>query len=991
MSQKRFSREGFKPLAANQGVDGGNPRDVTIDIPLTTVTSRTGARKPAMSPSGYEGNAELPQESPNEKSGLFHRRGPGGRRRKIETRGREATDPEDGTMTAMGKIYTKVLNFSIITRYFLYVLPVAIALAVPIVVGATAAPTAAIGGVRLVWFFTWIEVAWVSLWVSKLVAQMLPPIFMFIIGIVSPGVRKYALVLKSLEIPLSLVGWAVTSLATFLPVMTHNPDFKGPQRHWQTVIQSLLAAAVVATLILLVEKLLVQLISISYHQTQFSEKIKESKRNIYLLGLLYDASRTLFPEYSPEFMAEDFIINDSLNLSSLGGGSGNGTGHKRSGSATPMRLLHNVGRVGDAVIGKFGNIAQEVTGKQVFNPNSAHAIVVEALEKTASSEALARRIWMSLVMEGKDALYEEDIVDVLGANRQNEAVEAFGAIDNDGNGDISMDEMVLAVTGISRERKAIAHSMHDVDQAIHVLDNLLCTVAFVIVIFIFVAFLNRSFVTTLATAGTALLSLSFVFAATAQEVLGSCIFLFVKHPFDVGDRVDIGGDMLLVERISLLFTVFRGVKDFRTKQVPNIVLNGVWIENITRSQAMREQITLNIHADTSLEDIQLLKNEMVKFVVDKENSRDFQPDVNVSVLAMTDLSKLELQVDVVHKSNWSNEAIRASRRSKLMCALVLALRRVPVYGPGAGGAGAGDPANPTYSVAISNEEAEANKKKFTETKEGKRMVPSKSAAPPVAPMQTLNSPLSSRATGADYLGRYESKASKRGNPEAKVIDTLNARPPAIDPVRDNQTEYFRKETAAAAAVNNDISPASTPDEQRHNDIEDVRGLLHQESTRGKRKNNMSTSGASSSAAGPRAASPTSYPAIHEGQQYLAPTSSTPGFTPLDVPTIRQANLPPPRSDSRTGTSGNNPVEYHEYNYAPPPLSVASQPQSPASPNIGTAAPYSPQGSYQSNNPYARSVSQTGDRSGGGASYSTTPIRRPVGGNGNPGRSDSPAS
>lgn len=43
-----------------------------------------------------------------------------------------------------------------------------------------------------------------------------------------------------------------------------------------------------------------------------------------------------------------------------------------------------------------------------------------------------------------------------------------------------------------------------------------------------VAFLNSGFGTTLAAGATALLSLSFVFATTAQEVLGSCIFLFVK-------------------------------------------------------------------------------------------------------------------------------------------------------------------------------------------------------------------------------------------------------------------------------------------------------------------------------------------------------------------------------------------------------------------------------------------------------------------------------
>ena len=109
-------------------------------------------------------------------------------------------------------------------------------------------------------------------------------------------------------------------------------------------------------------------------------------------------------------------------------------------------------------------------------------------------------------------------------------------------------------------------------------------------------------------------SLSFVFSATAQEVLGSCIFLFVKHPFDVGDRVDIGDNQLLVERISLLFTIFRKVKDHKTTQVPNIVLNSNWIDNVTRSKAMREQVLLYVNSDTSLEDIELLKREMLAFV-----------------------------------------------------------------------------------------------------------------------------------------------------------------------------------------------------------------------------------------------------------------------------------------------------------------------------------------------------------------------------------------
>lgn len=77
--------------------------------------------------------------------------------------------------------------------------------------------------------------------------------------------------------------------------------------------------------------------------------------------------------------------------------------------------------------------------------------------------------------------------------------------------------------------------------------------------------------TTLATAGTALLSLSFVFAVTTQEFLGSCIFLFVKHPYDVGDRVEITGTQLVVDKISLLYTVLTRLDKNQMVQVSSIM------------------------------------------------------------------------------------------------------------------------------------------------------------------------------------------------------------------------------------------------------------------------------------------------------------------------------------------------------------------------------------------------------------------------------------
>lgn len=196
-----------------------NPNDATIDIPLTTVTTKTGARKADNNgpPPGY-GVQTSPPPKDNEKAGLF-RRGVAGRR-KVAKKSMEhrRDDGEEATLNQMGRLYDKILNFSIVTRYFVYVLPLALLIAIPIVIGATGAKNARIGGVRIVWFFTWVEIVWLSIWVSKLFALFLPSVFQFLCGIVSSGTRKYALVLKSLEIPLSLSGWALASMATFIPV-----------------------------------------------------------------------------------------------------------------------------------------------------------------------------------------------------------------------------------------------------------------------------------------------------------------------------------------------------------------------------------------------------------------------------------------------------------------------------------------------------------------------------------------------------------------------------------------------------------------------------------------------------------------------------------------------------------------------------------------------------------------------------------------------------
>jgi len=463
------------------------------NIPLTpirTASSATGARKMGegvMNVTEYSSTS--PPSNDDEKNGFF-KGGAAGRRKGTKTMSRRGTDGESIQVNGLGRIYEKIVNFSVVTRYMIFVIPIALFLAVPIVALAVfykKETNANIGGLKLYLFFVWIEIVWLSIWISKLLAKGMPFLFMFLCGVVSSGTRKYATIIQAVEIPLSLLGWAIASYVAFetltsLPNGASLADGHAKVDRWATIVKNVLFPMVIASILYLGEKIIIQYISIGYHRRSFDSKIKESKHLIDMIGHLYEASRTLFPMYCPEFKEEDYLINDSIEAMLA---KTNKRFHHRSGSATPMKLIGEVGRLGDKVTSVFGNIASEITGKQVFNPTSAHSVVIEALEKTRSSEALAKRLWMSFVCEGNEALYQDDLEEVLGPSRKDEAEEIFTALDNDANGDISLDEMIMKVVEVGRERKSIANSMRDVGQAIGVLDGVLQVVLFVIIIFIF--------------------------------------------------------------------------------------------------------------------------------------------------------------------------------------------------------------------------------------------------------------------------------------------------------------------------------------------------------------------------------------------------------------------------------------------------------------------------------------------------------------------------
>ncbi|KAH0191256.1 hypothetical protein KCU99_g6844, partial [Aureobasidium melanogenum] len=579
-------------------------------------------------------------------------------------------DNSDDTLTRIGNLIKKIHGFSIVTRYALYVLPVATFLVIPLALFDTVYQDARAGNIRLLGLFIWLEVVWVGLWVCKLLAKALPVIFQGACGLISTGIRKYSLVLMALEIPISLFLASIANWATVPVICSFDKGHCGDQ--WLKTLHTVCLATIAVAAVFLAEKFFVQLISINYHRKQYDRKIKDSKRLISILDIMYDASRQLSAPFSHEFAELDYDIFDPDT---------SGIKKKLGQAGFRTTVINDIGRARDKVTSAFGNIASEISGKHIFNPNSAHSIVIGALETRRASKALARRLWLSFVPEGKDVLLVEDIREVLGPNQAEEADEIFNALDKDCNGDVSLDEMIMLVMEVGQERKNRASSMHDISQAIQVLDQMLVFAVFVAIAFIYAAFFSKTLASKTAQLWSVLTGLAFAIGGTVTEFLGCCIFLFVKHPYDVGDRVDIDKTELVVERISLMYSVFRRVDNDKTVQVSHAVANTLWIENVSRSKAMKERINLSVSAATTSADINALRVHLEEFVRAAENARDYQSDIEVEVVGVGNLDHLDLMIEIKHKSNFSNEALRASRRNKFMIALLSAIKNAGIEAP----------------------------------------------------------------------------------------------------------------------------------------------------------------------------------------------------------------------------------------------------------------------------------------------------------------------
>jgi small-conductance mechanosensitive channel len=310
--------------------------------------------------------------------------------------------------------------------------------------------------------------------------------------------------------------------------------------------------------------------------------------------------------------------------------------------------------------------------------------ILQLLNSTNGSQVLARRLYRTFAHEDSETVLADDLRPAF--DNDDEADAAFTMFDKDLNGDISMEELEAVCVEIGRERKAITASLKDLDSVVSKLDSVFLFIVAVITILVLISLISTSASGVLTSAGSTVLALSWLFSATAQEFLQSCIFVFVKHPFDVGDRVTIygntgsqmKGDDYFVKEISLLYTEFKKMEG-HVVQAPNTYLNTLFILNQRRSGGLAEAVPVTVKFGTTLDQIDELRHRLLEFV--GSENREYQKNILTELTTIYEAYSITLNVVFFYKSNWQNELLRLQRRNKFICAMMVTMNELGIEGP----------------------------------------------------------------------------------------------------------------------------------------------------------------------------------------------------------------------------------------------------------------------------------------------------------------------
>ncbi|XP_010417190.1 PREDICTED: mechanosensitive ion channel protein 9-like [Camelina sativa] len=322
-------------------------------------------------------------------------------------------------------------------------------------------------------------------------------------------------------------------------------------------------------------------------------------------------------------------------------------------SALTMRVL--IEAVGSSGLSTISNTLDECNNKRKKTDKE----ITNEMEAVAASYD----IFNNVARPNHNYIEEEDMLRFM---IKEEVELVLPLIEGAETGKITRKAFTEWVIKVYTSRKALGHSLDDTKTAVKQVDKLIIGILTVATFIIWLILLDIATTKFLVVFSTQFVGLAFMIGSTCKNIFESFVFVFVMHPYDVGDRCVVEGVMLLVEEIHLLTTVFLKI-DNEKVFYPNAVLISKPISNFYRSPDMGDYVELSIAFSTPAAKIATLKEKITEYLV--QNPHYWYPEAMLMVRAIENVNKLKMNLLFQHTMNFQKFAVKSLRRTELIIAV----------------------------------------------------------------------------------------------------------------------------------------------------------------------------------------------------------------------------------------------------------------------------------------------------------------------------------
>ncbi|KAK9904455.1 hypothetical protein M0R45_000680 [Rubus argutus] len=263
------------------------------------------------------------------------------------------------------------------------------------------------------------------------------------------------------------------------------------------------------------------------------------------------------------------------------------------------------------------------------------ARTMEEIASELEATAAAYHIFHNVAKPGSKYIEEEDLMRFL---IKEEVDLAFMLIEGAETGRINRQALTDWVVKVYNARKGLIHSLTDTKKAVKQLDKLVTSILIVIGIVVWLLLVEIATTKVLVFLSSQIVLAAFIFGNTCKNIFEAVVFVFVMHPFHVGDRCVVDGVPLIVEEMNILTTVFSKLNKDKV-YYPNSVLSTLPISNCKENSDTGDFVEFSI-AFAPVDKIYILKEKIKRYF--EANPQYWHPNHNVAVIGIENGNTLKM-------------------------------------------------------------------------------------------------------------------------------------------------------------------------------------------------------------------------------------------------------------------------------------------------------------------------------------------------------------